>query len=89
MSNYIKTELQTLNTNPKMDVTTVKCLQTNKMIMTHNVRLIFTPINQTNKIFHLIQQFVKCNNSIPFNKMRLLQAKGEVFHCCNNQSDFS
>ena len=57
MSNYIKTELQTLNTNPKMDVTTVKCLQTNKMIMTHNVRLIFTPINQTNKIF-----FISFNN---------------------------
>ena len=37
--------MQALKTN----VTTIKCLQANKMIMTHHVRHIFMPINQTIK----------------------------------------
>ena len=48
----------------KMNVTTVRHSQANKtsrQIMTHHVRHIFTPIDQTNsKIIHLMQQFIKC-----------------------------
>ena len=35
------------------------------------------PIDQTKKIIHLMQLFVKCNNSIPSNKRWLLQVKYE------------
>ena len=75
-SNHITTRMQTLNTNPKANPPTIKHSQANQTIMTHHMRHISMPVNQTNKkIIHLTQQFVKCNNSIPFNKMRLLQAK--------------
>ena len=49
------------------------------MIMTHRMRHIFMPINQTNEIIHLMLQFVKQNISIPFNKMWLLQTKENLF----------
>ena len=40
-----------------MNVTTVKCLQANQMIVTHQVRHIFTPIDKTTKKY-----FISCNN---------------------------
>ena len=47
--NHITTPMQTLNANSKMSMTTVKCLQANKMIMTNHVRHIFMPVDQPNK----------------------------------------
>ena len=57
MLNHITTQMQTLNTNPKMNVTTVKHLQSIQTIATHHMRHIFMPIDQTNK-----KLFISCNN---------------------------
>ena len=43
--------------NPKMNVTTIKCLSANEMIMTHHMRHIFMPIDQTNE-----KLLISCNN---------------------------
>ena len=46
-------------------MTTIKCSLANEIITTCHVRRIFTPIDETiKKIIYLMQQFVKCNNSI-------------------------
>ena len=60
--------MQTLNLNSKMNATTIKCLQASQIIMTHHVRHIFMSISKLLKIIYLMQQFVKCSNSIPFIK---------------------
>ena len=43
--------------NPKMNMTTLKCLQANETIVAHHMRHISMPINQTNEIL-----FISCNN---------------------------
>ena len=57
MSNCITTQMQTLNVNSKMNMTTVKCLQANEMITTCHMRHIFMPIDQTDE-----KLFISCNN---------------------------
>ena len=56
-SNHLTTPMQTLNANPKMNVTTVKCSQVNETITTHHMRHIFMPVNQTNE-----KLCISCNN---------------------------
>ena len=73
ISSFINANLTNPDANPKMNVTTIKCLQANQMITTHHVRHIFMPIDQTIEIIYLMQQFVKCNNSISSNQKGLLQ----------------
>ena len=55
--NHITTQMQTLNTNLRMNATTVKCLQGNQMIMTHHMRHSFMPVDQTNE-----KLFISCKN---------------------------
>ena len=57
MSNCIMTPMQTLNVNPNMNVTTIKHLQASQTIVTHHMRHIFMPVDQTNK-----KLFISCNN---------------------------
>ena len=77
-SHYVKsimTQMHILNENPKMNAITVKCLQANQINQDTSCKN-FMPVKQIIKKFiHLTQQYVKCNNTIPFVKMRLFQAK--------------
>ena len=72
---------------PKTNVTTIKHLSANEMIMTCQLRSIFTPANQTNE-----KLFISCNNllNVTFQshstKARFLHTKENLFDCCNNQS---
>ena len=56
-SNHITTRMQTLNTNPKANATTIKHSQANQTIMTHHMRHISMPVNRTNK-----KLFISHNN---------------------------
>ena len=58
--------MQTLMQTLKMNMTTVRQPQMNKMIVTHHLRHLSTPINQTiNKIYMQHNILLNENKSIP------------------------
>ena len=51
-----------------MNMTTIKSSQANQTSATPHMKHIFKSIDKTITKIYLTQQFVKCNNSIPFTK---------------------